>query len=437
MLPASIAPLDLLAPALSAFKPPALKQLEDTGLNLMFIEGLVLKSLLGLGSLSGRDLATRVCLPFRLMDDLLQQLKQRMLVAHKCAGPLGDFIYQLTDAGHEQALMAREVSSYNGPTPVTLADYVAAMSVQTIRQERPTVSRLKAALSDLFIEDSVLDTLGPAINAARGLFLFGEPGNGKTSIAERICRCYQQGFWIPYALSVEGQVLQLFDPQMHQRIALPENWEEATPTMQHDARWVYIQRPVVVVGGELTMEALEVNYNPIVKVCEAPLQLKSNGGTLLIDDFGRQRINPTELLNRWIIPLEKQLDYLALPNGQKIAVPFDQLIIFSTNLNPEDLVDEAFLRRIPYKIHVASPTADQFKHLFERLCPSFGIHYDEPMVNYLIKTHYQDKRPFRACHPRDLLLQVVNAAHYHGTTPALTIDSLNLACRNYFSAMGT
>jgi predicted ATPase with chaperone activity len=422
-----------LAPAVvrqAGFFPPMPGSLADTGLTDMQIEGLVFKCLLNFGTLSGRDIAARIGLPFKLLDGLLHALKQRLLLGHKAAGQFGDFIYTLTDAGHEQAMMAREICSYVGPAPVCLADYVAAMRQQTITQEKPGIAQLQHALSDLFLNESILNTLGPAINSARGLFLYGEPGNGKTSIAERICRCFQHGLWIPVTLGIEGQQVKLFDPQMHERLPVPD--ERAA----HDARWVYIRRPVVVVGGELTMDALELRYNHVVKVSEAPLQLKSNGGTLLIDDFGRQRINPTELLNRWIIPLEKQIDYLTLPNGQKMAVPFDQLIIFSTNLNPEDLVDEAFLRRIPYKVQVDSPTEDQFKILMQRVCHTMAIPYDEPMVNYLIRTHYQGKRPFRACQPRDLLLQIRHAATYLGIEPRLTVESLNLACQNYFSAMG-
>jgi hypothetical protein len=413
------------------FYPKGPQSFADTGLNIMQIEGLVLKLLLAQGSLTGREVALRVCLPFKLIDELLHSLKQRLLVAHKIAAQLGDFIYVLTDGGHEQAMMAREVSNYTGPAPVLLPDYVVAMRAQSITQEKPGIPDLKRALSDLFIEDHVLDTLGPAINSARGLFLYGEPGNGKTSIAERICRCFKQGLWIPVTLEVQGQQIQVYDPQMHERLDPPQT---ETP---HDQRWVFIKRPVVVVGGELTMDALEIRYNKVVKVSEAPLQLKSNGGTLLIDDFGRQRVNPTELLNRWIIPLEKQLDYLALPNGQKISVPFDQLIIFSTNLNPEDLVDEAFLRRIPYKINVESPNEDQFRTLFKHICEKFQVPYIDAMVTYLIKHHYRGKRPFRACQPRDLMLQIINSATYNGKPPELSIEFLDIACQNYFAAMGS
>jgi predicted ATPase with chaperone activity len=413
------------------FFPQAPKTVEDTGLNPIQIESLILKTLLNLGSLTGRDIAARVCLPFKLIDDILHSLKQRLLIGHKAAAQFGDFIYVLTDGGHEQSIMAREVSNYVGPAPVKLPEYVKAVRAQTITQEKPKVADLQAALSDLFIEEHVLDTLGPAINSARGLFLYGEPGNGKTSIAERICKCFKQGLWIPVTLDIQGQQIQLYDPQMHERLEPPQG------PIPHDARWVYIKRPVVVVGGELTMDTLELKYNPTVKVCEAPIQMKSNGGTLLIDDFGRQRINPVELLNRWIIPLEKQIDYLTLPNGQKISVPFDQLIIFSTNLNPEDLVDEAFLRRIPYKINVSSPTEDQFKILFQIMCEKLAIPYEEPMLNYLIKNHYRGKRPFRACQARDLLLQIINTASYQNKEPQLTVEFLDLACQNYFSAMGS
>ena len=247
-----------------------------------------------------------------------------------------------------------------GAAPVSFDDYLEAVAAQTIANEHPKEVDLRRAFSDLLISEETFRLLGPAINSGRGLFLYGYPGNGKTSIAERITRCFGTTVWIPKVIQVDGQIIKLFDITNHEELDTRQTdglLDEST----HDHRWVQIRRPTIVVGGELQMGDLEIHCDPITKISEAPLQLKSNLGTFLIDDFGRQRMQPAELLNRWIVPLEKRYDFLSLANGKKIRVPFDQLIIFSTNLEPGQLVDEAFLRRIPYKIHVADPTEEMFR----------------------------------------------------------------------------
>jgi predicted ATPase with chaperone activity len=267
------------------------------------------------------------------------------------------------------------------------------------------------------------------------MFLFGEPGNGKTSVAERITACFGSSIWIPRALSIEGEIMRLFDPAVHTEVEAPQQ-EGIFNLSGIDARWVHIRRPTVIVGGELTMAELEVRLNHATRICESPLQLKSNCGTLVIDDFGRQRMPVTELLNRWIVPLEKRYDFLNMPSGKKIQVPFDQIIVFSTNLEPKDLVDGAFLRRIPYKIKVEDPTREEFHALFHRLSPSLGFRYDKAAVDYLIDTHYTPvNRPYRSCQPRDLLLQVRNYCSYHGHPKVMTPQAFDFAVENYFSIM--
>ncbi len=413
--------------------PPIPKTLEETGLSHIMIEELIFKILLGKGAMTGRDLAEDLCLHFGIVAEILQDLKQRLLVAHKSASTMGDFIYILTEAGQEKAITARDISAYAGAAPVPFEDYLYSIEVQSIRNETPHLEDLEKAFSDMIFDRTLFDTIGPAINSGRGLFLYGEPGNGKTTIAEKLSQCFKHDIFIPRAVTIEGQIVQLYDPQTHK---LAKGEELKASQLEYDARWVEIKRPTVVVGGELTMDALEIKYNPILKVSEAPLQMKANCGIFLIDDFGRQRVSHVDLLNRWIVPLEKRVDFLVLPNGQKITVPFDELIIFSTNLDPNDLVDDAFLRRIPYKIHVKDPSAEEFKQIFKILCPKYGVTFDESKIDYLIQNHYMGKRGFRGCQPRDILEQIVNSAAYKNTPPQLTEQMLDLACQNYFAAMG-
>ena len=277
--------------------------------------------------------------------------------------------------------------------------------------------------------------LGPAINSGKGMFLYGFPGNGKTSIAKRVTMAFGSTVWIPRAIGVDGDIIRIFDPLNHEEAPLPN----AGGLMQEsniDRRWIRIKRPTIVVGGELTMEHLEVSHNENTGICEAPLQLKSNCGTLVIDDFGRQRISTDELLNRWIVPLEERHDFLSLPSGKTIKVPFDQLIVFSTNLEPKDLVDEAFLRRIPYKIEVIDPSEAEFRKLFELMAKSLGFEFRNDVVTYLIEKHYkQQQRRFRACHPRDLLMQIRNHCLYARQKLEMTPQNFDFAVENYFAVM--
>jgi len=410
------------------FFPAQPETLEETGLPVTLLEDLVLKHLLGRGVLSGRELSEVICIPYKILLPILTDLKNRMFVAHRTTAAMGDFYYNLTDQGKQSAMTAKEYSSFTGAAPVVFKDYVKSVLQQSIRNLTASVSNLKQAYADIILDEGVLNTIGPAINSGRGIFLFGDPGNGKTTIAERIRNCFTDFIYIPNTLWVDGEIVQLYDPQTHEIISdEPEN--------KRDMRWLKIKRPFVVVGGELTMTSLDIRHNHTLKICEAPLQLKANGGTFLIDDFGRQRMSNKDLLNRWIVPLEKHFDFLVLPNGKKIQVPFDELIIFSTNLNPKDLVDEAFLRRIPYKIEILSPSLEIFQRVFEYQCQKVGIPYDAEMFSYLIQTHYQDKRPFRTCHPRDILDQVIHITTYQQVERSLTKANLDIACKNYFAAL--
>ncbi len=415
------------------FLPPEPSSLREAGLTESEVEALILKFLLARGDATGREIAEQVKLPFVLIDQLLRQMKLDQLVAHRGSAPMNDYQYQMTDLGRERARRHTQHCTYFGAAPVSLADYVKSVQAQSLTRQHPTARDLEAAFNDLLLSPRILDRLGPAINSGRGLFLYGAPGNGKTSIAERVTAAFGKYIWIPRAIGVDGEIIRLFDPVNHVEVPL-ENGRGILDHRNIDKRWVRIRRPTIIAAGELTMSALEVTVNTSTGICEAPLQMKSNCGTLVIDDFGRQRMRIEELLNRWIVPLEKQHDYLALPNGKKIQVPFDQLIVFSTNLEPRDLVDEAFLRRIPYKIEVPDPTEDEFRRLFATLCDKMGIEYRSEPIDYLIEHHYRRlQRPFRFCHPRDLLLQIRNFYAYRNQPPTLSHEAFDMACENYFA----
>lgn len=418
-----------------AFLPVEPSSLSEASLNESEVEALILKHLMARGSAAGRDIADQIKLPFVMIDEILRQLKFDQLVGYKSSAALNDYVCELSDLGRERARRLTQHCTYFGAAPVSLTDYIQSVKAQSLEGQQPTEGELKHAFSDLLINPLMLAKLGPAINSGRGMFLHGFPGNGKTSIAERVTAAFGKYIWIPRAIGIDGEIIRLFDPMNHEE-APPRESGGLLNDSKVDKRWVRIRRPTIVAGGELTMSSLEISNNPATGICEAPLQLKSNCGTLVIDDFGRQQMSVDELLNRWIVPLEKRYDFLNLPNGKKIQVPFDQLIVFSTNLEPRDLVDEAFLRRIPYKIEVVDPPESDFRELFQIMCDKFGFEHDQAVIDYLIDEHYQRAgRPFRACHPRDLLLQVRNHCAYEKKPVELSSEAFDFAVENYFSVM--
>jgi predicted ATPase with chaperone activity len=434
----SRAELDPLSALLSteAFTPAEPTTLAEAGLSETLVDGLLCKRLLSIGMESGRQLAEAVCLPFGLVEERLGKLRVRQLVAPRGAAALNDHIFALTEQGRQFAANALEQFGYQGPAPVPLTDYITSVDAQTITVECPRRQQLEEAFGGISVKSSLFARLGPAINSGAGLFLYGAPGNGKTTLAERITLCFGQEIWVPHALVVEDEIVKFFDPAYH----VPSRRSAGDILRQdsHDARWVKVRRPTVIVGGELTMDNLEIRHMPHARVSEAPLQLKSNCGTLLIDDFGRQRMDPFELLNRWIIPLEKRYDFLTLASGKKIQVPFDQLIIFSTNIEPSELVDEAFLRRIPYKIRVEDPDEMEFHQLFALSTPVVGCAYDADAVEYLLRTHYrQQNRPLRRCHPRDLLLKIHSYCAYHGLPMEMKPEYFDHVVEDYFTVVGS
>jgi predicted ATPase with chaperone activity len=411
------------------------KTLEEAGLSEALVEELMMRYLLARGEAMGRAIADQLQLPFRLIEPILNRLKLEQLTAYRGANSVNDYTHTLTDQGRDRARRYSLVTTYFGAAPVQLEDYCKCVKLQSVEGQHPRREQLTEAFNDLLIDKRMLSKLGPAINSGRGMFLYGYPGNGKTSIAERVTAAFGKYIWIPRALLIDGEIMRLYDPMMHERAPKPKS-DGIINNSEVDKRWVRIRRPTIVAGGELTMEMLEVQRDRDTNINEAPLQLKSNCGVLLIDDFGRQKMRVDELLNRWIVPLEKRYDYLNMSSGKKTQVPFDQLVIFSTNLQPKDLVDDAFLRRIPYKIEVPNPSEDAFRKLFEIMCPKVGIAHVPEAINYLIEKHYRPTgRPFRNCHPRDLLLQVRNYCLYHAYRLELRPEYIDFAVENYFSIM--
>jgi hypothetical protein len=413
----------------SPFLPEAPKSLGETGLNPIFIEDLICKMLLSLGSLTGHELAQRLGLPLVIFGDLLYDLKQRLFLSYQATSGVNDFYYLLTETGRQKALRAREYSNYVGTAPVCFQDYLVSIDRQSIRNEHPGVTELKSAFAGLVLPEAFLEMVGPAVNSGRGMFLYGDPGNGKTEVATRVARCFADTVYIPRTLIVEGQLIQLYDPQCHNPVeAGPEEEKKS------DRRWIKIERPAVVVGGEMDIHSLEIGYNTQTKICEASLQLKGNSGVFVIDDFGRQRVSPETMLNRWILPLEKSIDYLTLPSGSKIMVPFNALLVFCSNLDPGRTLDEAFLRRIPYKIRMTDPSEADFITILQNVARQFAIPYDQECVDYLLKKHFRGIRPMRSCHPRDILQQLVNIALYEKRVPRMTEADLDKAIGLYFLA---
>ncbi len=419
-----------------SFLPAEPATLEATGLLPNDVESLVLKLLLTSGATVGRKIAEQIRLPFGLLGDLLRSLRSQMLLAISNQGAMGDFEYDLTEEGRERAQWYVERCTYCGAAPVPLEEYIASVEKQSLKKVKVRLPDICRALNDLMLPPATLTQLGQAVHAGRGLFLYGLPGNGKTSIAERLIHALSPHIWIPRTITVSGEIIRLFDPASHVEAPLENPQDQLLDTLRYDRRWVRIRRPLIVVGGELRLEQLEITNNPTTGILEAALQLKSNGGALVVDDFGRQRCSASDLLNRWIVPLEKGRDYLNLPSGRQIQVPFDQLLVFSTNLPPQTLVDEAFLRRIPYKIEVSDPSQRDFRELVKQWCDRLGVEFQNDAVDYLLAKHYQESgRSLRFCHPRDLVQQVLAFCEFLELPPALSPKALDVAAKNYFAGL--
>ncbi|MDF3052917.1 MAG: putative ATPase [Geminicoccaceae bacterium] len=424
-------------------EPPVPESVRHTGLSEEFIIDLLLKTLYVQGVRTGRQLTAAVRLPFTFVDDRLLSLQQRRLVeVLGTSGPnRGSYLFDLTGAGRDRAREALSSSQYVGPAPVPLVQYRTWVEKQTIRNVHVTREVVREGFRNMVLSDAVHDVLGPSINSAKSLFLYGAPGNGKTMIAETISHLLGGDIFVPFAVEIEGQMMVLYDPVYHHAVSGPnpleeddgaeEGWLKAPPT--YDQRYVKVRRPIVLTGGELTLDQLDLQYDHYTKMYQAPFQLKANGGVLILDDFGRQRVPPKDLLNRWIVPLEKRIDFLTLHTGGKFPVPFDCLLIISTNLEPSQLVEEAFMRRIHYKILVEGPNPQQYAEIFARCCLERGIEYEQAAVNHIYDQWYgRHGIHARACHPRDILDHLVDIARFYEGMPELNFDMVDRACRSYF-----
>ncbi len=441
--------------------PPRPGSISETGLDLVFLADLTLKTIHTRGLLQGHEIADALLLPLAgVVDKALDLLQRQHLIQVSGAAAVGapSYQYAITGAGRERARELMSLNQYVGPAPVNLDAYCMMVKAQSLANQSITRGELKRALAHLVLADATIDQLGPAINAGRSVFLFGNTGDGKTSIALAIGTMLPGAMWVPYAVAVDGQIIKVYDALHHRAIAETTRDDDPTTSRKgllsrldrervegdglvagrgtgdrYDRRWVRIHRPLIVSGGELTLEHLELVFDPTTKCYEAPQQMKANGGVFLVDDLGRQRISPRDILSRWIVPLEKRVDYLTLATGFKFDVPFDVLILFVTNLDPTALVDEAILRRLRNKIHIPDPTWDEFREIFRRESALKTVPYSEESMQYLIAEHYAKcQRKPRGVHPRDLLGELVDIARFRGVAPTLSKELIDLACQSYF-----
>ena len=415
------------------FLPIAPKTFAESGLNPFMLESLILKYFAANADAKIRKCAQHLNLAYGIVEVFVKKLKDLHKLEFISTDLVNDYACRLTDFGRDATQRIKDHCTYFGSAPVALRDYIDATNRQAISKSKPDPTRLRFAFQDLCVNAETLERIGPAVNSGRGMFLYGSAGNGKTSIAERISLAFGELVWIPRAVFVDEEVIRVYDPLLHE--AVPIRPEEGIEVSQIDHRWVRIKRPTIIVGGELKLESLDITLNKNTGVSEAPLQMKANCGVLVIDDFGRQKCSVDELLNRWIVPLEKRCDFLNTIAGKKLCIPFDQLVIFSTNLEPKDLVDEAFLRRIPYKIEIGDPNREEYLSIWNKILKSKDIPENPVMFDRLMEYYQTTKRPMRMCHPRDLIAQIENYATYHRVSPTVSERSLELALTNYFSIM--
>lgn len=409
--------------------PRAPKTVEEAGLDPTMVADLVLKHLLFTGEFKMTDIAERVKLPVSIVEGALEELRRDKLIEVKGASSYTKmaYIFKITEAGVKRGTDLLELCRYAGPAPVSLNDYRAMVEAQTVKSATIDEQSLKKALSHLVIHENIVKRLGPAISSGQPIFIYGPSGNGKSAIAEAIGRVFPDTIYVPYAITVGGQIIRIYDPVNHEQVEPSSHREDI------DERWVIVKRPVVITGGELTLRMLDLEFNPLSKYYEASLQMKASNGLFIIDDFGRQQVEPARILNRWIVPLDRNVDYVTLNTGMKFAIPFDMVVVFATNLNPQDLVDEAFLRRIRYKIKIEQPSDEEFLEIFKMVCSANGVSFNQDVYSYLLKDLYAvDGRTRNACHPRDLIEQILVDSHYYGRPPLLTKENMKAACDNYF-----
>jgi hypothetical protein len=411
--------------------PPVPEELADLGVGEGFLCDLALKHIAMIPEPTTTAVAERLSLPRALTEEILQKLYREKLIEVRLQTAVGSTRYSMLDHGWDRLVRLLSVCGYSGAAPVSLSDYSHMMRLQSIPSHPASMETVRAAFHDLILPESLLQTLGCVINSRRSLFLTGLPGTGKTAVAERINGALPGAIWIPYAVEIDGQIIRVFDSHCH-RIASAD----ITPA-EYDRRWVLINRPLVIVGGELTLQNADLTWSEAAKFYEAPFQMKSNGGTLVIDDFGRQRVAPQDLLNRWIVPLERRVDYLALHTGKKIEVPFEQLVVFSTNLDEKDLADQAFLRRMGYRARVEPPTPAAYFEIFKYQAYNRGIRVEQPVLDHVVSKYRIERRQMKGCEPRDLLDRATDICLFEGQPLELTPQIVDVAWRNYFGASHT
>lgn len=416
------------------FFPQAPTSLAESGHSLWDVQALILKHLFHRRIATGHDVAKHLCLPFVIVEPILTDLKKERMIDFRGASGFGDFVYAILEEGMKRAREHLSESTYAGAAPVPFDDYIRSVQLQSLDDHHPTPEALRESLADLIVDPRVYQQLGLALTSGRSVFLYGAPGNGKTSIAERVMSAYTDYIWVPKAVEVGRTILRLYDSRYHKLVDVRPDADDSSLRLV-DRRWVAVRRPTIVVGGELTLDRLEV-VETAPGVCEAPIQVKSNGGALVVDDFGRQRVEPQDLLNRWIMPLDRRIDILTLPNGRTIEIPFDQLTIFSTNLDPENLVDEAFLRRIPYKIHIPNPTEEEFLGLLKQECEEYAVEYDGEAAEYLLRHYFRDRgRAIRFCHPQDLVGLMDVRCRFLDEPRIMSIAMVDAIVDTYFTSM--
>jgi hypothetical protein len=411
--------------------PPTPEDLEETGVSEAFLRDLALKHVATLPQPTSALVAEKLGLPCALTEELLYRLYREKLIEMRLQSAIGATRYAMLDHGWERVIRLESLNGYRGPAPVSLADYTHMMRLQAVPSRPASMDTVRSAFRDLVLPDSLLQTLGCVINSRSSLFLTGLPGTGKTALSERMNAALFGFVWIPYAIEIDGQIIRIFDSFCHRPVP------EKTSAQERDRRWVEIERPLIMVGGELTLDNTNLTWWETSKYYEAPFQIKSNGGTLVIDDFGRQAVAPRDLLNRWIQPLERRVDFLTLNNGKKIEVPFEQLVVFSTNLEGPEIVDEAFLRRMGYRARLEMPTPSAYVEIFKRAATAKGITLDQASLDYTLGKYANDARPMKSCEPRDLLNRVSDICVFEGNPLRLTKELIDVAWKNYFGTVHT